>query len=94
MSCIEVGTKTSGLNTKNPGLPCRSSSVFGKGLLKTSSNGLKEEDNSIELIHATEPIELRDANKLWLEQSQWMYPKYKSLEAYVSFFAFGRFVKA
>ena len=49
---------------------------------------------AIELIHATEPIVLRKANKMWLEQSQWKYPKYKSLEAYVSFFAFGRFVKA
>ena len=65
-----------------------------EGLAKDFEQWFKEEDNSIELIHATEPIELRDANKLWLEQSQWMYPKYKSLEAYVSFFAFGRFVKA
>lgn len=65
-----------------------------EGLAKDFEQWFKEEDNSIELIHATEPIELRDANKMWLEQSQWMYPKYKSLEAYVSFFAFGRFVKA
>ncbi|MYB57020.1 MAG: hypothetical protein F4X51_11565 [Gemmatimonadetes bacterium] len=64
-----------------------------KGLVKDFAQWFKEEDNSIELIHATEPIELRDANKLWLEQSRWMYPKYKSLEAYVSFFAFGRLVK-
>ncbi len=54
------------------------------------SQWFKEEDNSIELIHATGPIELRNVNKMWLKQSKWMYPKYKSLEAYVSFFAFGR----
>jgi len=48
--------------------------------------------NQFKLIHATQPIELRDANELWLEQSNWHYPKYKSLdEAYVSFFAFGRY---
>lgn len=65
-----------------------------KELAKDFEQWFKERDNSIELIHATEPIELRNANKMWLEQSQWMYPKYKSLEAYVSFFAFGRYVKA
>ena len=32
MSCIELGAKAIGLNIKNPGLLCRSSSVFGKGL--------------------------------------------------------------
>ena len=64
-----------------------------KGLVKDFNQWFKGEDNSIELIHATKPIELRDANNLWLEQSRWMYPKYKSLEAYVSFFAFGRLVK-
>lgn len=64
-----------------------------KGLVQDFNQWFKGEDNSIELIRATEPIELRDANKLWLEQSQWMYPNYKSLEAYVSFFAFGRLVK-
>ena len=65
-----------------------------KELAKDFAQWFQEEDNSIKLIHATEPIELRDANKMWLKQSKWMYPKYKSLEAYVSFFAFGRLVKA
>ena len=65
-----------------------------EGLAKDFEQWFKKRDNSIELIRATEPIELRDANKMWLEQSQSMYPNYKSLEAYVSFFAFGRFVKA
>ena len=68
-----------------------------KGLAKDFDQWFKGEDKSIELIHATEPIELRDANKMWLEQSKRMDPKlyknYKSLEAYVSFFAFGRLVK-
>ena len=65
-----------------------------EGLAKDFDQWFKKRDNSIELIHATEPIELRDANKMWLEQSQGEFPKYKSLEAYVSFFAFGRFVKS
>ncbi len=65
-----------------------------EGLTKDFAQWFQEEDNSIKLIHATEPIELWDANKMWLEQSKCMYPKYKSLEAYVSFFAFGRLVKA
>ena len=44
-------------------------------------------------IHATKAIPLIGANELWQEQSAWHYPNYKSLEAYVSFFAFGRYVE-
>ena len=49
-------------------------------------------DDAFKLIHATKPIELVDASRLWQEQSAWLYPKYKTLEAYVSFYAFGRYV--
>ena len=45
------------------------------------------------LFHGTRPIELRNAGQLWQEQGQTHYPAFKSLKAYVSFFAFGRFVE-
>ena len=51
------------------------------------------EDDSFRMIRASERIELVDANSLWKKQSKWLYPKYKSLKAYVSFFAFGRCVR-
>lgn len=50
-------------------------------------------DTAFEIIHQTEPIELRDANQLWRERGYKHYPRFRSLEAYVSFFAFGRFVE-
>ena len=53
----------------------------------------RREDARTELIHAAEPIELRDANDLWWTQAQSRFPKFTSLEAYVSFYAFGRFIK-
>ena len=51
------------------------------------------EDPSFRLIHAAESVELRGANELWKRQSQRKYREYKSLEAYVSFYAFARFVE-
>lgn len=51
------------------------------------------EDPRINLIHAAESVELRDANELWLKQAQHRFPKFKSLEAYVSFYAFTRFIE-
>ena len=45
------------------------------------------------LIHGAELIELREANRLWREQGYKHYPQFKLLEAYVSFFAFSRFVE-
>ena len=51
-------------------------------------------DEEIDPIYCTsEPIKLREANRLWKEQSGWKYPQFKSLEAYVSFYAFGRYVE-
>lgn len=51
------------------------------------------EDPRMKLIHAAESIELRDANDLWWKQAQSRFPKFTFLEAYVSFYAFGRFVE-
>ena len=51
------------------------------------------EDPRVNLIHAAEAIELRDANELWRKQAQRIFPKFKSLEAYVSFYAFARFIE-
>ena len=62
------------------------------GLTKDMTRWFEKHDKQFKQIHATEPIKLLDANQLWIKQSGWRYPKYKSLEAYVSFFAFGRFV--
>ena len=53
----------------------------------------QREDPMIRLIHAAESVELRDANELWLQQSRRKFPKFTSLEAYVSFYAFARFVE-
>ncbi len=45
------------------------------------------------LIHATKPIELLNANQLWLERYRDVEPWTPISEAYVSFFAFGRYVE-
>lgn len=51
------------------------------------------QDPRFTLIHAAEAIELRGANGLWKRQAQHRFPKFTSLKAYVSFYAFGRFVE-
>ena len=51
------------------------------------------EDPRFTLIHAAESIELQNANELWRRQSQRRFPHFTSLEAYVSFYAFARFVE-
>ena len=53
----------------------------------------QREDPMIRLIHAAESVELRDANEMWLQQSRRKFPNFTSLEAYVSFYAFARFVE-
>ena len=53
----------------------------------------RRQDKRFRLIHTTKPILLSDANELWLDQSHWRYPKFNSLEAIVSFYAFGRRVQ-
>lgn len=53
----------------------------------------QKQDTAFEAIHSTEPIELRNANQLWRERGYKHYSRFRSLEAYVSFFAFGRFVE-
>ena len=50
------------------------------------------EDPNFTLIHAAESIELEGANELWRRQSRQRFPEFTSLEAYVSFYAFARFV--
>ena len=52
----------------------------------------RESDKRIIPLYSTNPIELIDADHFWQEQSAWLYPEYSSLKAYVSFFAFGRYV--
>ena len=49
-----------------------------------------KQDSSVVLLHATRPIKLRRANELWLKIAQRPYPGYQSLDAYMSFHAFGR----
>ena len=51
------------------------------------------EDPRFTLIHAAESIELEGANELWRRQSRRRFPQFTSLEAYVSFYAFARFVE-
>ena len=51
------------------------------------------QDPQIKLLHATEFVELAGANEHWLKTSKAKHPEYKSLEAYVSFYAFTRFVE-
>ena len=53
----------------------------------------QREDPMIRLIHSAEAVELRGTNELWLQQSRRKFPKFTSLEAYVSFYAFARFVE-
>ena len=52
-----------------------------------------QQDPQIKLFHATEFVELTGANEHWLKTSKAKHPEYKSLEAYVSFYAFTRFVE-
>lgn len=63
-----------------------------RNLRRDLTKWFTSKDDAFKFIHATERIELVDANHFWQEQSAWLYPKYKSLEAYVSFYAFGRYV--
>ena len=51
------------------------------------------EDPAFRLVHAAESVELRGANELWKRQSQRKYRDYRSLEAYVSFYTFARYVE-
>ena len=53
----------------------------------------RREDARLKLIHAAESIELRNADRLWKTQAQSRFPKFKSLEAYVSFYVFARFIE-
>jgi hypothetical protein len=53
----------------------------------------QREDPRINLIYAAESVELENANELWRNQAQSRFPKFKSLEAYVSFYAFARFIE-
>lgn len=48
--------------------------------------------DQFKLLHSTNSIQFLGANELWQEQSGWYFPEYRSLEAYVSFLAFGRCV--
>ena len=54
----------------------------------------RREDPRFTLIHAAESIELQGANELWRRQSRRRFPQFSSLEAYVSFYAFSRFVES
>ena len=54
----------------------------------------RREDSRFTLIHAAESIELQGANELWCRQSWRKFPQFTSLEAYVSFYAFSRFVES
>ncbi|MXY43258.1 MAG: hypothetical protein F4Y50_04245 [Dehalococcoidia bacterium] len=51
------------------------------------------QDPQINLLHATEFVELRGANEYWSKTSKAKYPQFTSLKAYVSFYAFTRFVE-
>ena len=68
-----------------------------KNLKHELEQWFEERDKQFKLIHGTdEPVELWDANRLWSKTRRLgaKYRKYKSLEAYVNFFAFGRYVEA
>ncbi len=52
------------------------------------------QDPRFMLLHASESVELRGANEYWLKTSKAKFPLYNSLEAYVSFYAFARFVES
>ncbi len=51
------------------------------------------QDPQIKLLHSTEFVELRGTNEYWRKTSKSKYPQIKSLKAYVSFYAFTRFVE-
>ena len=51
------------------------------------------QDPQIKLLHPTEFVELRGANEYWRKTSRSKYPQFTSLKAYVSFYAFTRFVE-
>ena len=64
-----------------------------EGMSNDFAEWFHREDPRIGLMHSAEGIELRYANELWIEQSQHKYPAFTSLEAYVNFYAFARFVE-
>ncbi len=51
------------------------------------------QDPQFTLLGATEFVELAGANEYWLRTSKTRYPQFTSLKAYVSFYAFTRFVE-
>lgn len=53
----------------------------------------RRQSGGFTLIHATRPIELKDANRFWLERFEGKKPWTPINKAYASFFAFGRYVE-
>lgn len=51
------------------------------------------QDPQIKLLHATESVDLTRANEHWIRTSKAKHPQFASLEAYVSFYVFTRFVE-
>ena len=89
----EGGTKADWHSEKKPRVTLPKFKELRGDMRDDLTQWFQREDPTIRLIHAAESIELRDANKLWLKQAQWKFLQFTSLEAYVSFYAFARFVE-
>ncbi len=87
------GTEADLFSANKPWITLQGFRELRKEMRRDFIEWFRREDSQIRLIHAGEAIELRGANELWIQQSQAKYPRFISLEAYLNFYAFGRFVE-
>ena len=87
------GSRADWFREKKPWVTLPKFKELRENMVDDLAEWFRREDPQISLIHATKSVELRNANEFWLNQAQHRFPEFTSLEAYVSFYAFGRFVE-
>ena len=87
------GTDSDWFSERKPWVTLPKFKALRNGMADDLTAWFLREDSRFVLIHFAQSIELRDANQLWIKQSKSRFPKFASLEAYVSFFAFARFIE-
>ena len=65
-----------------------------RGRLKEDLKRWFQSNSNCKHLHSTDSIELYDADALWKKQSKSRYPRFRSLEAYVSFHVFYRKIRS
>ena len=89
----EGGSRADWFSERKPWVTLPGFKKLKEGIKGDLTEWFKREDPRFSLIHAAESIELKGADEFWRHQSQCRFPQFSSLEAYVSFYAFARFVE-